>query len=134
MKRVKRISDKGDITGAIQKYQLLYSVHVKSIKPMLFFAVEGGVMIAIMSLTGTFTGWGVLSPILYWINPVIAVLTIIIIAIAMPCAAYSAEVSKQLIWDWKLNVDHCRTRSRKLNQRVLRTFHEHVDMMLTFNG
>lgn len=125
VKRVKRISDKGDITGAIQEYQLLYSVHVKSIRPaaqMLFFAVEGGVMIAIMSLTGTFTGWGVLSPILYWINPVMAVLTIIIIAIAMPCAAYSAEVSMKLIRDWKLNVDHCRTGSRKLNQRVLRTF------------
>lgn len=103
----------------------MYAIHVKSMKPaalLLFFAVEGGIFIAVISLTGTFVGWKILSPFLYVLNPLMAVLTIVIITIAMPCAAYSPELSLSLARNWRFRVDECTRGSRKYNLRLLNSF------------
>lgn len=124
LKSIQKVSEV-DISKAMELYKVVYAVHVKCMRPagmILFTAIEGGMFIAIVSLTGTFVGWKILSPMLYWMAPMIAVVTLSIIAIALPFATNNADTSIDLINQWKFRIDECKQGSRKLNARTLKTF------------
>lgn len=124
LKYIRNMS-KNDVSKGMELYKVMYAVHVKSMRPasmLLFCAIEGGMFISILTLTGTFVGWKVLSPITYWMSPAMGSMSIIIIAIALPCAAYNADLSESLINEWKYKVQECKRGCRKLNERTLKTF------------
>lgn len=124
LKNIDKLS-RSDLSKAMERYTLLYAIHVKSMRPggfLMLVCIEGGMFIAIISLTGTFVGWKILSPFLYWLNPLMAVSTVVILAIAAPYASFSAEMSLSMISQWQFRIDECKRGSRRLNKRILKSF------------
>ncbi len=113
-----------DIDKAVFLYRFVYEVHVKSIKStglLTFIAAEGGILASILSMTGTLIGWKIFPLGIYWIFPVMALLTLSIFTFTLPYATKSANTSLRLIHDWKSRVGEFRKGTKRYNGRLLKT-------------
>lgn len=123
VRKVERVSAT-DLSTAIEKYQQVYAVHVKvmrSQKLLVFVVLQTGIMLIIMSLTGTFLAWKFLPVYLYFLCPIMAVIATGIIVLALQFATAAAELSMKLTRKWRVRVRECTKGKWKVYARTIKT-------------
>lgn len=104
--------------SAIQNYRTLYQIHNVCIEPMssvAFVGIHGAQFMAVFALAGTVLGWKFLSPNAYWLFPLLAILTMIILDTILPIAVFSVEESNATIRELR-----CKCRGN-LSRRIFKT-------------
>lgn len=108
---------------ALREYQRLYLANYIVYAPtamLIATAMQVGSLLLILQCTATVVGIGLLSPRVYIRAPFIAGSALTFLAIAMPMAEITANVSRELIRDW--NRAPCKLAgTQKLIRRIIKT-------------